>query len=304
MLGTSHIPLRLGADSAAVLVGATHPFNDGVLSRQIQPAPEKSGDNGGADVCVSQISTQHRVLSPLGACNPENRGEVRRPDHRDAERNVPELCRFALCTFYEQHDTWLFLRTCPKSMRNNLAQITPVVLWLEKPKELIQSLFGPSHRTATWGSTLKLFPLPSSSCFTELATYNGKNRHIHHSQSPASGYSHLLIAPGDPQVPHNEHAAGKVGGLDRIGKVLGGHFGWGIACLLERTEKEEEMVSQGCQTSFTLKLKLQCKRTDPQLELIHTHNDHTARSGREKTRYFDLPRAESKANKAADKRSR
>lgn len=136
------------------------------------------------------------------------------------------------------------------------------------------------------------------------STCNGKHRHIHPSQSPESGYSHLLIATGDPQVPHNEHAAGEVGGLDGTGKVLGGHFGWGIACLLVMTEKEEGMLSQGCQTSFTPKLKLQCKRTDPQLELIHTHNHHAACSGREKTRYFDVPCAESKRNKAADKRSR
>lgn len=60
---------------------------------------------------------------------------------------------------------------------------------------------------------------------TEVATCNGKHRHIHHSQSLASGYSHLLIATGDPQVPYNEHAAGEVGGLDGTGKVLGGHFG-------------------------------------------------------------------------------
>lgn len=115
-------------------------------------------------------------------------------------------------------------------------------------------------------SRMGAFPLPTSSGLTELATCNGKHKHIHHSQSPASGYSHLLIATGDPQVPHNEHAAGEVGGLDGTGKVLSGHFGWGIAYLLTMTEKEEGMVSQGCQTSFTLNLKLQCRRTEPQLE--------------------------------------
>lgn len=151
----------------------------------------------------------------------------------------------------------------------------------------------------------KAFPLPTSSGLTELATCNGKHRHILHSQSPVSGYSHLLIATGEPQVTHNEHAAGEVGGLDRTGKVLCGHFGWDMACLLAMTEKEEGMVSQGCQTSFTPKLKLQCKRTDPQLELIHTHTHRAACSrGGEKTQYFDLPRAEGKGNKAADKRSR
>lgn len=83
-------------------------------------------------------------------------------------------------------------------------------------------------------------------------------------------------------MPHNEHAAGEVGGLDGTGKVLDGHFGWGRACLLAVTEKEEGMVSQGFQTSFTPKLKLQCKRTDPQPELIHTHNRHAACSERER----------------------
>lgn len=150
----------------------------------------------------------------------------------------------------------------------------------------------------------KAFPLLTSSGLIEVATCNGKHRHMHHSQSPVSGYSHLLIATGDPQVLHNEHTAGEVGGLDGTGKVLDGHFGWGIACLLAVTEKEEGMISQGCQTSFTPKLKLQCERTDPQLELIHTHYHHAACSGREKTQYFDLPCAEGKRNKADDQRSR
>lgn len=83
-----------------------------------------------------------------------------------------------------------------------------------------------------------------------------------------------------------------------------GTLRWGIACLLAMTEKEEGMVSQGFQTSFTPKLKLQRKRTDPQLELIHTHNHHAACSGGEKTQYFDLPHTEGKTHKAADQRSR